>query len=114
MDEIRDLVRKAIREVLDCEATSIGDGAGARDPIRVERKESLDFLFALEVGFGVGQELAPGLVERLAFANAMQDVVDWLVRTFREEDTVRRAKRDTMRAARIDRTRDAHAIFAVF
>ena len=113
VDEVGDLVREAIRELLHREAAAIGDEARARDPCGVEGEDARDLLLALEVGLGVRQKLAPCLVERLALSNAVEDVEHRLVAGTRVEDAVRRADRQAVRARGRERPIDAGAVLAV-
>jgi len=113
MDEIGDLVRETVRELLDGEAAVIRDRARARHPVGVQREELEDLLLALEVTLGVGQQLAARLVERLALADAVEQIEDRLVGGLREEHAVRRAQRHAVDARGVERARHADPILAV-
>ena len=113
IDEVGDLVGEAIRELLDREPAMIGDGSCPRHPVGMEREEAQDLLFALQMGLGVRQQLAAGLVEGLALADAVEDVEDRLVRRLREKHAIRRAEWHGMGAGGVERAGDARAVLAV-
>src|SRR4051794_28301868 len=66
------------------------------------------------MSLGVGEELAPCLIECFALADAVEEIEDRLVFGLREEHAIACAERDAVDASGIEGAGYADAVFSVF